>query len=1369
MRLVYITLKVKMNSIIKISIKKFFVPLFFLFATHNIASQTQAIFKRIDQSNGLSSNRITGIIKEKDGFVWIGTGNGLNRYDGKEFKIYNSNNSSLESNNISDILLDKKGRIWVATQGGGLNLYDHLSDDFIVYKNDVNNPTSLPSNQLYKLFEDSNENLWIGSENGLCLFVEESKVFIPYNQSLNGYSINQNSVTSIFESDDGNLWIGTFGSGLSKFSISNKRFKNIESDDKIFEDFIHTISKLNEDTLLIGTSGNGLLKFDLKTEKFSKFFNNSLDLKNEIKIVRSLHTDKQGNLWIGTDGNGVIMVEYVDSQNPKIKVFRHTPGVYSSLSSNAVYNIIEDEEDNIWIGTAWNGVNILEQRNNFELISNDIEGLNPTPVLSIHKNKNKLYLGSDGLGLTVFDIETNVIKRFNKSLNTDIGGDYIQCIYQDKEEILWLGTYANGIIKFNPKTETFTNYKHDKENTNSISFNDVRNIIEENNNLWIASWGGGLNYYDRAKDEFASFRENINDSTSISSDNIVAMIKTGDTIWLGTYGGGVNLFNTNTKKSKQLKNIKNSNTSTNSNNILSLYKDSKNNVWIGDSEGKINRFNLDTGKFEDIKNNEVVKDQSEVAIIEDDMGNIWFSTENGIYKFDYDIDRFTNFPSLAGAYRINSVFKDDDGLLYFGRSDGVLRFDPNNISNANIQPEVKITNFKLFNEELSIGSNEIIHENITSTKDITLEHDLNVLTFEFAALQFPFSNRCEYSIQMEGFDKEWREIGTDRTVTYTNLFPGEYTFKVKSKELGSTWGKDYTSINIEILKPFWMEWWAILVYILVFLFILYLFRKYTVAWENLKSNLKLEKLTHEKDIELYDLKQQFFTNISHDIRTPVTLISGSINRLLEKQDLFTNDLKNPFDTIKKNGDKLVSLVNELLDYRRLEHEKVKLNLIRENLVEFCEEIYLSFKEMAVEKEIDFIFKTNSQNAIIWFDKHQLEKVLYNLLSNAFKFSKKEGVIEFSIFEMEKVIQLHIKDKGIGIAKNQLDKIFNRFYQSKSDDNINGFGLGLSISKDIVKSHGGEIIVNSKKNEGTEFVISLKKGRTHFDTNSIVEDENDKVKINPLRVAKVGKLMQSKDKKEDEDSIKPTLLVVDDNVEILDYIFEILSEDYDIIKALNGEEALELAYNNPLDLIISDVMMPVMDGIALTKELKTNIRTSHIPILLLTARASFAHKIEGFDVGADEYITKPFNELLLKTRISSILKNRELLHAKFWKKELIPMSELKLNKSDETFMLKLIKILDDNLSSKDLNVNFVCGELGMSHSVVYKKIKSLTNMTYVEFVRDFRLKTAKKLIEEHDFTVLDACYHVGYSNRKYFSKLFKKRFGNNPSDYLSKSK
>lgn len=1354
-------------AINKISLKSLVVFLLIFCFFQEASGQTQAIFKKLDQTNGLSSNRITGIVKEESGFVWIGTSNGLNRYDGKEFKIYNTNNSLLESNNISDVLLDKKGRIWVATQGGGLNMYDYPNDDFLVYKKEENNLTSIPSNQLYKLFEDSKGNLWIGSEIGLCLFVEESEVFIPYNQPPHEGSGNQNIITEICESKDGNLWIGTFGSGLSKFSVANKTFNYFPSEDEIFADFIHAISYLNDHTLLVGTSGSGLLEFDIRTNKFTNFFDTSVNSEIEIKIVRTLYKDRQNNLWVGTDGDGVIKVEEIESKSPNLIQYNYTSELNSSISSNAIYSIIEDENDNVWIGTAWDGINVLERQDNFELIASDIRGLNPVPVLAILKSKNRLYLGSDGKGLTIYDIENDVVEQFNKYNNKELGGEYIQSIYQDTNGFLWLGTYANGLIRFNPQTKKIKTFKHSPNNPKSLSFNDVRGVVEDNGNLWIASWGGGLNYFDKKRNEFTAFRENIQDNTSISSNNIVSMIKTGDTLWLGTYGGGINLFDINTRESKQFKLNKKLKDNITGNNILSLFKDSKKNIWIGDSEGKISCFNLNTKLFRDFDDSQIIQGQTEVGIVEDDDGNIWFSTEKGIYKYDYTTENFIDFPNLSGSYRINAVYKDDEGLLYFGRSDGVLRINPRDIAKESTQPDVKITNFKLFNEELSIGYEEILSKNISSTKDITLRHDLNVLTFEFAALQFPFSDRCEYSIQMEGFDKEWRYIGTDRTATYTNLFPGKYVFKVRSKVFGESWDNNYSYLNIHILKPIWMRWWAILIYIILFFAILFLFRKYIIAWENLKNNLKLERLTHEKDIELYDLKQQFFTNISHDIRTPVTLISGAINRLIVKKDLFKNDLNTSFEIIKKNGDKLINLVNELLDYRSLEHNNIKLHLAQENLVDFCEEIYLSFKGMALDKEIDFLFETNSKNIQIWFDKHQLEKVLYNLLSNAFKFTQNGGSIVLSIFETENSAQLTIKDKGVGIAKSQLDKIFNRFYQSKLENRVNGHGLGLAISKDLVEAHGGVIIVSSKKNEGSEFMITLKKGKEHFKNNTNIKLTYEEQLSFYSQNKEVSRKSKESESNQSFDSSKQTLLIVEDNIDILDYIKEVLKEEYNIIKASNGEEALELAHNNPLDLIISDVMMPVMDGITLTKELKTNMKTSHIPVLLLTARASFAHKIEGFDVGADEYITKPFNETLLKTRISSILKNRELLHAKFWKKELIPVSQLELNKSDEAFMSKLIRILEENLSFKDLNVNFVCGELAMSHSVVYKKIKSLTNMTYVEFVRDFRLKTAKKLIEEHNFTVLDACYHVGYSNRKYFSKLFKKRFGNNPSDYISK--
>ncbi|GAA4813048.1 hybrid sensor histidine kinase/response regulator transcription factor [Litoribaculum gwangyangense] len=1343
----------------------------FYLLTINCFSQSQVIFNKINQSNGLSSNRVTGIIKENNGFVWIGTENGLNRFDGKQFKIYNSQNSSISSNNISDVLLDSKGRIWVATLGGGLNLYSNSSDDFVVYKNDSKDLTSLPSNQLYKLFEDSNGNLWIGSENGLCLFVEASNLFITYHQQ-NNNNTSHNIVTSIYEDTQGDLWIGTFGHGLNKFSMTTKMFKHIESETSIFNDFVHTISQLNEDVLLVGTSGSGLLMFDLKTHKFENFFKDSNKLSSEITIVRSLFKDKKNDLWVGTDGNGIIKIEKPNSTNPEIYNFTHKPQLDSSLSGNAVYVITEDEQANIWIGTAWNGINILPQKNNFELIPSDIMGLYPIPVLSIYKNKKDLYLGLDGKGLTVFNTETNEVKQFNKDFKNSIGGDYIQCIYESKSKILWIGTYANGIIKFNPKTNSYIQYKHESDNPKSLSFNDVRTIIEDDkNNLWVASWGGGLNYFDTSKNEFTAFRENKNDTTSISSDNIVSMIKDGTTLWLGTYGGGINLFNTSSKKATRLKNLNKNQNSIDSDNILSLLKDSKGNIWIGDSEGGINRFDFDTKMFNRFETNNELNNQSEVSLIEDDNGNIWFSTEKGIGKYDYDINDFKSFPNFAGSYRINSVFKDESGILYFGRSDGVLKFNPKNILYENIQPQVKITNFKLFNKDLPVGENEILTKNITLTNHISLRHDSNVITFEFAALQFPFSYRCEYAIQMEGFDKDWRNIGTDRTVTYTNLSPGNYNFKVKSKESGSKWGDDFTSMNIYIQKPFWLEWWAIVLYILFALFVLYLFRKYTVAWEQLKTNLKLEKLTHEKDIELYNFKQQFFTNISHDIRTPVTLILGSINRLLQGKEEVDDDLSNSIETIKKNGNKLVNLVNELLDHRKLEFNKIKLQIVNENLVEFCEEIYLSFKEMALEKGIHFNFKTNTDELLVWFDKNQLEKVLYNLLSNSFKFTKTAETIEFSLFDKEDIVEIHIKDKGIGIAKRQLDKIFNRFYQTKenADSNTNGFGLGLTISKEIIDLHHGEIVVDSIKGKGTEFVIKLKKGESHFTQEQINGDKTNSLLTNYFK----ENLENQKNndlviKNENTNNKNPTLLIVEDNTDIRDYIVGILSNEYNIIEASNGEEALQLVFDNSLDLIISDVMMPIMDGITLTKELKANVRTSHIPILLLTARASFTHKIEGFEIGADDYITKPFNELLLRSRIKNILKNRNLLHEKFWMKELIPISELNLNKSDEEFMNKLMNILEENLDSADLNVNFVCDELGMSHSVVYKKIKSLTNMSYVEFVRDFKLKTAKKLIEEQNFSVLDASYHVGYSDRKYFSKLFKKHFGKAPSEYLKKS-
>ncbi|MDO5980805.1 hybrid sensor histidine kinase/response regulator transcription factor [Flavivirga spongiicola] len=1326
------------------------------------SSQSQPIFNKINQSNGLSNGRVSSIIKETNGFVWIGTNNGLNRYDGHNIKVYNKQNSSLNANDISDLFLDSKSRIWIGTLGGGLNLYNALEDTFTAYKSSINSPESIASNEINTIFEDSKGNLWIGTKNGLSVFKENQNTFTSYaHQSNNSQTINHNDVRSIYEDINGNLWIGTYGGGLNKFAPEKGVFEYIKPSNNISSDFIHSIGSLNNHKILIGTNGEGLLIFDLNTLEFEK---KELKAKERINIVRCVKKAKDGTIWIGTDGNGLFKLE----NSAQVHNYTYNSQLESSISSNAIYDLMEDGDANIWIGTAWNGVNILNENNDYTFLSSTLRGETPSPVLSIYKDEDQCFLGLDGKGLSILQDDKASIKRYSKDNKKSIGGDYIQFIKKGSDQTFWIGTFVNGLINFNPKTEAFTQYKHETGNTKSLSYNDVRYVIEDDtNNLWIATWGGGLNYLNTKTKEFNSFQKQEEDSLSLSSNNIISIQKEGDSLWLATFGGGVNLFNTKTKQTKQFRYSENNPNSISSDYINTILKDSKENLWIGTSGEGLNLYNEKTGQINRFEKKENIRYQTITSIIEDNDGQIWFSTKQGIFNYNYDTNSFKSFSKLFGEYHINAAFKDEKGLLYFGGSKGLVRFNPKTILTKNINPKVKLTNFKLFNKEVPIGENEVLKKNITLAESLTLKHNLDVITFEFAAMAFPFSANCDYAIKLENFDKDWRTIGKDKTVTYTNLAPGDYIFKVKSKTSGSDWGEEATSIKVDILKPFWLEWWAFLIYGLFILFAFYLFRKYIIAWEKMKSNLELERLTHEKDIELYNLKQQFFTNISHEIRTPVTLILGSINRLLQINTFKEEKQLNPVNTLTKNAKHLLNLVNELLDFRKLEHNKIQLKVTKEDWVQFCEETYLSFSEIAKQKHIDFSFNSSNLQTPLWFDKNQMDKVLYNLLSNAFKFTGKGGAINLTLSETEKNATLILKDEGIGISKKQLSKIFNRFYQTETINSFKatGFGLGLSISKEIIALHHGDIQVESKKGLGTTFTIVLKKGKNHFKESELGGHESDAERIENYLV---DKQKETKNLPSNTDIVKEqTLLIVEDNKDIRAYIIELLSDEYNILEANNGKEGLEIARTHLPDLMISDIMMPVMNGIELTQELKTNILTSHIPIVLLTARASLINQMEGFNTGADEYVTKPFNELLLRTRIKNLIKNRTLLHKRFLSEDIMPISELAKNKTDQEFLQKLGQLIEKHIDSDALKADFVSQELGMSHSVIYKKLKSLTNLSLIEYVRDYKLKTAKQLLIQKGYTVADACYYVGYSDRKYFSKLFKQRFGKTPSSFLQK--
>lgn len=1308
--------------------------------------QTQPIFQKIDQSQGLSSSRITGIVKEKNGFIWISTQNGLNRYDGNTVKIYNKQNSNIESNDISSIYLDSKNRIWLTTYGSGLNLYDRKNDQFISFKNSLNNQNSVISNRINTIIEDTKGNFWIGTEKGLCLFNYELNKFYRYT-NIEKSKLN---ITSIYEDTKGNLWLGTFANGLLFFNAKNKKIERINEGSKQIKNSINIIAELNSDKILLGTSGSGLLVVDLKTHKISNYFFNNLSLNNKVKIVRSIKKDSKDNLWIGTDGYGLFELQYPNSKEPIVNNYIYNSQLTSSLAGNAIYVISEDDDANIWIGTAWNGVSVLDKKNQTEIILSDIVGQNASPVLSIYQNKKNIYLGLDGNGFNVFNKKTGNVEYYT---NDKIGAKYIQKIIETTDQKIWLGTFGNGLLKIDQKSKKVTKYKNIFNDDSSLSFDDVRDIVEdENNNLWIATWGGGLNYLDVKKGTFSRFNS--------SNKNLISILKDKNKIWATSFGGGLSLFDIKKESFTNFKFIEKDTSTISSNNLFSILKDSKGYLWIGTSGAGVNRMNLKTNKVERFENFENIKYKTITSIIEDNENNIWFGSKKGIIKYSYSNNSFNTFSNLSGDFHINSNFKDQQGFLYFGGINGVLKFNPKTINDTNLQPKVSIRNFKISNKEVAIGEKEILKKSITLTKEITLEHFYNVITFEFSALKFPISNNCEYAILMENFDDDWRTIGKDRTATYTNLSPGKYTFKVKSKEIGAKWGSEFTSLNINIKKPYWLTYWAFTLYFIIFLILFYVVRKYIIAWGNLKSSFELEKLTHEKDNELYNSKQQFFTNISHEIRTPVTLILSSINRLFDNEINKDKRQIKASQTIRRNSNLLLRLVNELLDVRKLETNDIVLNVTKGEFIAFTKEIYLSFTDIAADRTINYSFNTDENKVYVWFDNNQLEKVIFNLLSNAFKFTNDGGNIELTIQTSLNEVIIGVKDSGIGLSVNDKEKIFNRFYQVKKDTHTQknrGFGLGLSIVKDIVKLHKGKINVSSEFKKGSSFEITLQKGFEHF--KEIANVNSEKFESEKTTEQQQKKITDRKKKQE-------TILVVEDNIEIQDSLKELLeNQNYIINQAFNGLEGLKKASTSEPNLIITDIMMPEMDGIELSKKIKSNTITSHIPIIMLTAKTADKDKMEGYQTGADEYIIKPYDEDFLINRIKNLLKNRKLLKQNFINTGLVNQKELAVNSKDQIFLENLYTSLEENLQSNTLNAQIISKKLNMSHSSMYKKIKTLTGLTYMEFIRDYRLSIAKQLIEEMGYSVSEACYKVGYSDRKYFSKLFKNKFKQNPSSYL----
>lgn len=1085
-------------------------------------------------------------------------------------------------------------------------------------------------------------------------------------------------------------------------------------------------------------------------------------------IIRCIRQDEQGDLWIGTDGAGILHIEKPWNGSPVVRNYRSSPKIPNSLSSNTVNVFFTDRQSNLWIGTAKRGVDLIKKEpDEIEYYYSDGKGEYKLPVLSIFHDERGLWMGTDGEGMTLLNPGNGSVAFFNKESPNGYVGDFVQCVKPSADGGFWIGTYAHGLYYFNPRTRKTVNFSRKQGLRLSLPHNDVRDIVVlPSGNLWIATWGGGLAFLDVKTGSVDVYRHEPDNPHSPGSDNVLALyLDESEQLWLATYGGGLTLFDTKTGKFRNFKSEEYQGLI--SNFIFALLPENQHTLWLGTKEG-LCRFDRHSLQFEAVPIDTDYPDKSVLSLLKDRDGNLWAGTKKGILCLREGTASAEIFPGIYDSFSINSAYMDEAGKLYFGSAERVVAFLPAQIRFDAYKPPVYLTDFLLFNKPVPVGAESLLKRQIGYEKEITLKHNQSVITIGYATLDFPFSQNTHYEVMLEGLENEWRNVGNEHTATFTNLSPGKYTFKVRPA--GDSFTRRETvpaQIGIRVLPPFWLTGWAYLLYAFLFVAVFYLFRRYTLNWANIRNELRLEKIKREQEERMHQMKQRFFINISHDIRTPLTLIAGSVNKLVNRGNIELFGQKNLM-TIKANTNRLLNLTEELLNYRKLETGNVTLQVSCENLVEFVQEIYICYSQFAFNKKIGYEFTASHSDIYAWIDKIQMEKAVGNLISNAFKFTPEGGKINVDISRTDAgQVIVRVTDTGKGIAPGKTERIFDRFYQAEKDDPGAGFGIGLSISREIVLLHGGKINVNSEAGRGSEFSIVLQSGKDHFEQAEFIDSpskddllsghfirDNYPDVSEPVRELKVKEY---------------TVLVVEDNLQIRNYIVELLSPRYQVYDASNGQEALETTLELIPDLVVSDVMMPVMDGIAFCHRLKNDMRISHIPVILLTARTLADSVVEGFESGADDYLTKPFDERVLLARINNILQTRQEIRERVRREMILNPKEVSLNTQDGIFLSRFIAYIEEHIEDSDFNIMQMAAEMAMSHSNLYKKVKALTGMSVIGFIKDFRLKKAAQLLVQDTLNVTEIAYMAGYSERHHFSRDFKGKFKLSPKEYSEKYK
>ena len=1365
----------------------------------------ELIFKNFNSADGLSQHDVNCIIQDKDGFMWFGTNDGLNKYDGYNFKIFRpskNTSGSISGRIIQKIESDYYGNLWIASLDGGLNYYNlekeiffNFSEKLSQFGNYVNDVTISDDGILWVQFKqktcyavlkknvDEMEFHVLLTEDvespveklGNRILIKQKDVFFLSSQvlySLN-YKIIEGQITALnftptkstnfipqLSGPNGNVWELHKGEIIykdnSKLNLT-KNINNLSNRFGVLDRNNNLWCVIDEKLSNVSKSGEALI---VKTIDFEKL--EFVGLKNN--SINSVFVDRTGNLWVGSNGGGIYKKTNNDYQ---FKHFRKK-NYEGSLSSNKIRSLHEDQFGNLWIGTELGGLNFLPKSslnyNTFEsfTFSKNENGLTSNNIFSISENiidenHSILWFSTESGGLNKLVINKNdaskdfKFEKFNNPVNdgSNVKTLAIHSIFSEGKNRLWIGYYGSGLGLAEwdtPESKPYFSFINPDDKKIQFPGKIIRDIYRDASGvLWITT-NNGLNKLienstDITKSYFKSYRYDSSNDTSIGSDYTLQIFEsTNKTLWIGTIGGGLNKLIRNKERSV-----------------------------VG-----FKRYNTQNKQFP----NDVIN-----SIQEDDNGFLWVGTNTGLVKFDPKKESFETYstnelqnPEMSEI----SALKRKNGELVFGGVNGINVFTSKSNKKSNIAPRTLITDFSIMYEPVKplqvINNKVILDQGIAHTDHITLDANINNFSFSFSSLHFNDSRFNKYKYILEGFDENWIETSSDfRVAKYTNIKPGDYVFKVYGSNNKGVWSEKPAKVNLTLLSPWYFTLWAKTMYLLSFILIFYLLTRISIIQIKRKRKLELNRLEKEKEKEINKVKLEFFTNISHELRSPLTLILGPAEKLVKQgEKLQKKERVRLYRTMQRNSDYILGLIKQLLDFRKLEQGEIKLKCTHINLVNLIQKVTEQFQTKAEQEKLNLNYNFNKKKIFAWIDATIIEKIIHNLLSNAIKFTPKGGNITIGVreFSLQKSIypkghiEIQVEDNGIGIASSDAKTIFNRFYQSDNQNKKNeGFGIGLSFSQNLAKLHGGEIKVKSQLKKGSCFTLLIPLGNSHLSNEQMIE--NNEIIVSKVEHHDNLDLVNDQQKDSSGHKNKPSLLIIEDNLEIYHYLTSELSQHYLTIGSTDGKQGIDLAFEKLPDIIISDIMMPGTNGIEVSKTLKNNIKTSHIPIILLSARANDESKIEGLKSGADVYLTKPFSLEVLKTQLTSLLNNRKIIHNEFKNLNFEP-SKIEISSMDEVFVENIINIIKDNIDNSNFTVQEFSNLSGMSRTTFFNKVKSITGLKPTEFLRNYRLKLAAQFLSK-GYSVKEAMYKTGFNTPSYFSQSFKVLFKMTPTEFIKQKK